>query len=488
MEQQRTITAAYDEVYQHVMEQLQAHLPSYLTYHTAAHTQHVIEVAEQLALAEGVNEEAMLILKSAALLHDTGFLHTYKKHEEASCIFARNTLPAYGYSTTQIEEICCLIMATKLPQHPKNQLEELLCDADLHYIGTDDYETISHCLFEEFKRKDIVSTKKEWQEKQFRFMTSHRFFTKTAVSRYGGKKAEHIKKLTEHHRKLSVESHLPQDLFFMMIGAFAAGFGLKGFLMPAGFFDGGVTGIALLLNKLTGLKMFLLLPLLNLPFIIFGYFTVSRAFAVKTLFAAILVGLSVLLIPYPSVTEDKLLIAIFGGVFLGIGVGFAMRAGCALDGIEVLALHTFKKTSFTITEIIMAINIVIFGAAAFTAGINVALYAVLTYFVASKTIDYVVEGIQAYTGVTIISKESENIKHQLVNELGRGITIYQGKRGFLPGNFNISTDCEIIFTVVTRLEMRRLKNVVYETDPTAFVFASTIREASGGIINRRAAH
>jgi len=201
-----------------------------------------------------------------------------------------------------------------------------------------------------------------------------------------------------------------------------------------------------------------------------------------------MLGLCVLLIPYPVITSDKLLISIFGGMFLGLGIGLTMRAGGALDGIEVLALYTVKKTSFTITEIILAFNIIIFSVAALKFGLETALYSVLTYLAASKMIDYVVEGIQAYTGVTIISAESETIKHSLVNKLGRGITVYKGERGFLPGKFEISTECDIIFTVVTRLELRKLKNLVYDADPKAFVYATTIKEASGGIIKRRNTH
>ena len=187
-------------------------------------------------------------------------------------------------------------------------------------------------------------------------------------------------------------------------------------------------------------------------------------------------------------TSDKLLISIFGGVFMGIGVGLVMRAGAALDGMEVLALYTLKKTSFTITEIILGFNILIFSVAAFKFGIETALYSILTYFAATRSIDYVVEGLQAFTGVTIISGNSDMIKYQIVNQLGRGITVYKGERGFLPGKFEVSADCDIIFTVITRLELRKLKNVVYEVDPNAFVFANTIKEASGGVIKRKQAH
>jgi uncharacterized membrane-anchored protein YitT (DUF2179 family) len=208
----------------------------------------------------------------------------------------------------------------------------------------------------------------------------------------------------------------------------------------------------------------------------------------KTLVCIVLLGLCLLLIPYPVITSDKLLVSIFGGFFLGIGIGLTMRAGCAVDGIEVLALYTWRRSSFTISEIILALNIVIFSLAAFRFGIPVALYSMLTYFTASKTVDYVVEGIEAYTGVTIISGKSDIIKDRLVNELGRGITVYKGERGYLPGKFEIHEDCDIIFTVITRLELRKLKNLVHDVDHKAFVFASTIRETSGGVIKRRHMH
>lgn len=201
--------------------------------------------------------------------------------------------------------------------------------------------------------------------------------------------------------------------------------------------------------------------------------------------AYLLLGICLLYLPYPKITSDKLLISIFGGFFLGVGTGLTMRAGCALDGIEVLALYTLKRSSFTITEIILGINVVIFVIAAFKFGLETSLYSILTYFTASQTINYVIEGIEAYTGVTIISGESEIIKQRLVNELGRGITVYKGERGFLPGKFEISNEVDIIFTVVTRLELRKLKNLVYDADPKAFVFANTIKETSGGIVKRR---
>jgi len=278
------------------------------------------------------------------------------------------------------------------------------------------------------------------------------------------------------------------DLFLIGLGVISAGFALKGFLVPNKFFDGGITGISLLLHELYHWNLALVIIIINLPFIIVSYFSVSKSFAVKTFVSVLLLGLCLLFVPYPIITSDKLLISIFGGFFVGVGIGLIMRAGSALDGVEVLALYTIKRTSFTITEIILFINVLIFCFAAMKFGMETGLYSVLTYFTASRTIDYVVEGIEAYTGVTIISGESEAIKYRLVNELGRGITIYKGERGYLPGDFEVRADCDIIFTVVTRLELRKLKNLVYQSDPKAFVFANTIKEASGGVVKQLHKH
>ncbi len=168
-----------------------------------------------------------------------------------------------------------------------------------------------------------------------------------------------------------------------------------------------------------------------------------------------------------------------------MGSGLVIRGGCAIDGSEIVAMYTIKRISFTISEIIMAINILIFSVAALKFGLETALYSILTYFAASQTIGYVIEGIEAYTGVTIISEHSELIKRRLVTDLGRGITVYKGERGFLPDNFEVSNDVDIIFTVITRLELTKLKNLVQQADQKAFVFANTIKEASGGVIKRK---
>ena len=334
----------------------------------------------------------------------------------------------------------------------------------------------------------------EWELMQVEFLSAHVYFTKTAIGERETQKQINLQQLkaklettfTPHKRVKPLE--ILQDILLMVFGVVISGYALKGFLVPNHFFDGGITGISLLVHELYHLNLGIVIVLLNLPYVIVSFFSVGRRFAIRTFVSVVMLGICLLLIPDVAFTSDKLLISVFGGVLLGIGIGLIMRAGAALDGIEVLALYTLKRTSFTISEIILGINILIFTIAAFKFGIETALYSILTYFAATRTIDYVVEGIQAYTGVTIISGKSEVIKYQLVNHLGRGITVYKGERGFLPGKFEISADCDIIFTVITRLELRKLKNLVYDVDSNAFIFANTIKEASGGIIKRRNQH
>jgi len=282
--------------------------------------------------------------------------------------------------------------------------------------------------------------------------------------------------------------HWLTDITYTLLGILFCGFALKGFLIPNKFFDGGVTGISLLLHELYHFDIDYVIVIVNLPFIIMGAYQVNRNFAIKTLVAVIGLGLCIAYVPYPQITSDRLLVSIFGGVFMGIGVGLAIRGGCALDGIEVLALYTGKRISFTISEIILGINIVIFLIAAIELGLPTALYSILTYYTASRTINFVIEGLEEYTGVTIISGQSEVIKESLVMQLGRGITVYKGERGFLKDSYDISHPVDIIFTVVTRLEIRRMRNLIHDIDPKAFVFTSTIKEATGGVLKRRARH
>lgn len=279
-----------------------------------------------------------------------------------------------------------------------------------------------------------------------------------------------------------------QDILYLLTGILAASFALKSFLIPNHFLDGGVTGLSLLVHEVFHWNLGVLLLLFNLPFIIIGYRIIGKMFAIRTIIAVIGVALLLQFVHFPELTEDKLLVATFGGFFLGLGIGLCMRGGGTFDGIEVLAIFTLRRTGFTISEIILAFDVFIFAIAAFYIKIEIALYAMLTYFVATQTIRYVIEGIEAYTGVTIISGESEAIKSYLVLKMGKGITIYKGERGYMKEAYDVRYDCDVVFTVVTRLEVRRLKNAIYRIDPAAFVFTHTIKETSGGILKKIVKH
>ncbi len=484
----------FEKVQSFILDKLEKEIPKSLTYHNVHHTKSVIHNAKVIAEAESIIGDELTLLLTAALFHDTGFLEGYKNHEDISCDYARQILPQYQYNEGQIDHICRMIQTTKIPQNATEKLEQVLCDADLMYMGTDLYFKQSKKLYKELKNLVIIKTYDEWVDFQVDFISAHEYYTTFAKTIYSLKKGQnlHIIKTRAHDEKkrkhVRFDMGFIQDLVFIIIGVLTAAFALNGFLVPNKFFDGGVTGISLLIHELYHVNLAWVILLANLPFIILSIYGINYSFAIKTMVCIILLGLCLHYIHFPFITNDKLLVSIFGGFFLGVGIGLTMRAGCAVDGIEVLALYAWRRSSFTISEIILALNIIIFSIAAFQFGISTALYSMLTYFTASKTVDYVVEGIEAYTGVTIISSNSEIIKYRLVNELGRGITIYKGERGYLPGKFEVHDDCDIIFTVITRLELRKLRDLVAEIDPKAFVFASTIKEASGGIIKRRHMH
>lgn len=275
---------------------------------------------------------------------------------------------------------------------------------------------------------------------------------------------------------------------FITIGVLSAGLGLKGFLLPSHFLDGGVTGISLLLNKLTGWDIALLICVVNAPFIAMGYFQVGRNFAVKTALAIVGLSLCLLLIPYPVATTDKLLIAVFGGFFLGCGIGLAMRGGAVIDGTEVLALFISRKTSMTIGDVIFLLNVLIFSTAALLLTLETAFYAMLTYLSASRTVDFIIEGIEEYVGVTIISHQySDPIRVAIIEKIGRGVTIYRGAGGYGKRG-DAQKDIDIVFTVVTRLELSKLQQEIDLIDPDAFVIQHSINDTKGGMIKKRPLH
>lgn len=292
-----------------------------------------------------------------------------------------------------------------------------------------------------------------------------------------------------NRRKLAA-IHLRQrarNTVLTFLGVGLACFGLKGFLVPNGFIDGGVTGISLLLNHISGVPVSLWLVLFNIPFIIIGYKQIGKSFAFRTLIAVAALSAAIYFIDFPVITHDKLLISIFGGFFLGAGIGFAMRGGAVLDGTEIVAVYANRRSSFSVGDIILIINILIFLWAAFILGVEAALYSILTYLSASKTVDYIVQGIEEYTGVTIISAKSREIKEAITRNLGRGVTVYKGERG-LGTNQYPEKQIDIIFTVVTRLEVSKIKDEVHAIDRKAFLVMNVITETKGGLIKRRPLH
>jgi uncharacterized membrane-anchored protein YitT (DUF2179 family) len=295
--------------------------------------------------------------------------------------------------------------------------------------------------------------------------------------------------MTNQYKKTVIDwTHLcnPQHLSQMIVGTGLAIVAMKGFMIPNRFLDGGVTGISILLHEMFHVNISVLMLVLNLPFIYLGYKKIGKTFAVQTSIAVVLLSLGLLYVDIGSITNDKLLIAIFGGILIGTGVGLVIRTGCVIDGAEVIAVFTQRKTGFSNSEIIMAMNTVLFAAAALQLGIESAMYSVITYFTAMKATDYVVDGIEEFTAINIISSKQEQIKNLLVNEFAKGITVYKGERGYLPGAFNIRHDCEIIVTIVTRLEIKRIHEALLTIDPAAFVYVQTIKEASGGILKTKA--
>lgn len=275
------------------------------------------------------------------------------------------------------------------------------------------------------------------------------------------------------------------NMFLIILGVISATFGLKGFLLPNTFIDGGVMGISLILKELTGLPLSVLVVLINIPFIILAYSTISRSFAIRSVGAIMLLAISLHLLPAPIITSDKLLIAVFGGFFLGLGIGLSIRGSSVIDGTEVLAVFLNRKTGITIGDIILIFNVIIFGVAAYVFSIETALYAVLTYLAASKTVDFVVSGIEEYLGVTIMSEKSEAIRVAIIENLGRGCTVYSGKGGYAKMNEKLK-DIDILYTLITRLELGKLQKEINKIDQSAFVVMHSIKDAKGGVVKQRA--
>lgn len=312
----------------------------------------------------------------------------------------------------------------------------------------------------------------------------NKIIVEKTLKKDGNKKKPSSYQLAKNYRAFLITiKRLVKDFVLIAIGILSASFGFKGFLLTNHFIDGGATGISLLLSALTNIPLYILIICINIPFVILGYKVMGKQFAIKTAIA--ITGLSICLatITFPDVTKDNLLVAVFGGFFLGAGIGFSIRGGAVIDGTEVLAIFLSKKLGTTIGDIIIVINIIIFGFAAYFLSVEVALYSMITYLAASKTLDFIVEGIEEYIGVTIISSHNEEIRKMIVEKMGRGVTVYSGKQGY--GKSGERKEVDIIYTVITRLEVSKLNVEVEKITPSAFVVMHSVKDTKGGMIKKR---
>lgn len=277
-----------------------------------------------------------------------------------------------------------------------------------------------------------------------------------------------------------------KDGLFIGVGVIMASIGLKSFLLPNDFFDGGAMGVSLLLEILTPLDLSILILLVNLPFIYLGYRQLSLGFAIKSTLAILVLALLVHFIEFPVITADKLLIAVFGGFFLGAGIGFAIRGGAVIDGTEVLAISVSRRSSLTVGDFITVFNVFLFIVAAVMVDLETAMYSMLTYFSASRTVDFLINGVEEYIGVMVISDFSDEIKAKITYDLGRGVTAFKADGGF--GEKAKNPDRNVLFCVVTRLEITKIQSEIDKIDPKAFVIQYPIKDTKGGMIKKRPLH
>ena len=273
------------------------------------------------------------------------------------------------------------------------------------------------------------------------------------------------------------------NALLVVLGILSAGLGLKGFLLPSGFIDGGVTGVSLLMATVTGPPLAFWLPVINAPFILLGYRALGGAFAIRSALAIAALAAVLALVHYPTITQDRLLDAVFGGFFLGAGIGLAVRGGAVLDGTEIAALLISRRsTILRVGDVILAFNVGLFLVAMAVLGVEAALYSILTYLTAARTLDFVIHGIEEFTAMPIVSSRSDDIREAITGVLGRGVTVYRGRGGLT----NVEQD--ILYCVVTRLEIGKIKAIARDIDKSAFIVSHGLADVEGGVVKRTALH
>lgn len=293
--------------------------------------------------------------------------------------------------------------------------------------------------------------------------------------------AEAILEKPQH--KILPKKVLASRIFFIIVGSILMGVGIEEFLVPNKVLDGGIVGISIILSHLSGAKLGYFIFLLNIPFFYIGYKQIGKTFTFSTMLGITVLSLTTILLhDVPVFTSDLLLATVFGGIILGIGVGIVLRFGGSLDGTEVLALLFSKRSPFSVGEIIMFFNVFIFISAGFVFSWNRAMYSLIAYFIAFKVIDIVIAGLDESKSVWIISDHSQVIGETIPARLGRGVTYLKGE-GAYTGDTK-----KVIFCVINRLEEAKLKTIIEELDPTAFLAVANISEVRGGRFKKKDIH
>lgn len=280
----------------------------------------------------------------------------------------------------------------------------------------------------------------------------------------------------------------PYDILLIFLGSLCAVIAIKGFMIPNHFIDGGIIGISIMLHEVMHINISLQLLVYNIPFLYLGYKKMGKHFTFMSLIVILMFSVLLQFINVDPISNDKIIIATFGGLLLGLAFGLIIKAGAVIDGLEIVAEYTNKYIGLTSGEWVLFINSIVIITVALLFGFEVGMYSLITYYTAMRASNYVVDGINAYTSLTIISSRDQEIKSILVQQFGKAITVYKGERGYLPTKFEIKHDCDIIVTIVTRLEILRLKKAILAVDPLAFLIVNSVHEVHGGIIKKLRKH
>lgn len=272
------------------------------------------------------------------------------------------------------------------------------------------------------------------------------------------------------------------EVIQLSLAVLLASIGLKAFLLPNNFLDGGVTGVSILMSELTGVELSVWLPILSVPFVIVGWFTVSKRILVKSIAGIVALSLVIHFENFAPITDDKLLVSIFGGLFLGAGIGLAIKNGAVLDGAEILGIFINEKTGISIGVVILWFNVILFIFTGLLFSLEIAMYSILAFLVTAKTIDLIIEGFEDYAGLMIVSNESEAIQKAMAEKGGQGMMVYGGASGV--GRYGKKEGMEVIHTIVNRIDVKKVYRIIDEIDDEAFIIEFDVNNVKGGVLRK----